>query len=196
MKLMSRRRLLGSAALIAAAAATGRAGAAATSNGATTLPARGTFIIRNAYVMTMDEAGDHRRRRRACRQRRHRCGRTRSQSAGRCRDRRSRHDRPAGAGRDPLAYVEYAAAQHVGRQAGDTAISSTTALLGQKFEPGDMYQGTRLACAEAINNGITHVHDWCHNIRGPDYAEADLKALRESGLRARFSYGCVAGHGQ
>ena len=52
-----------------------------------------------------------------------------------------------------------------------------------------MYQGTRLACAEAINSGITHVHDWCHNIRGADYADADLRALRESGLRARFSYG-------
>ncbi|MGN6461005.1 MAG: amidohydrolase family protein, partial [Pseudolabrys sp.] len=40
---------------------------------------------------------------------------------------------------------------------------------------------------------ITHVHDWCHNIRGPAYAEADLKALRESGLRARFSYGWSQG---
>src|SRR5215204_2959797 len=65
----------------------------------------------------------------------------------------------------------------------------TTAALGQKYEPGDMYQGTRLAAAEAINSGITFVHDWCHNIRGYDYAEADLRALKESGLRARFSYG-------
>ena len=31
-----------------------------------------------------------------------------------------------------------------------------------------MYQGTRLAAAEAINSGITFVHDWCHNIRSPD----------------------------
>ena len=30
-----------------------------------------------------------------------------------------------------------------------------------------MYQGTRLATAEAINSGITFVHDWCHNIREP-----------------------------
>ena len=57
----------------------------------------------------------------------------------------------------------------------------TTAALGQKFEPGDMYQGTRLAAAEAINSGITFVHDWCHNIRGFDYAEADLRALKEPG---------------
>jgi 5-methylthioadenosine/S-adenosylhomocysteine deaminase len=65
----------------------------------------------------------------------------------------------------------------------------TTAALGQKFEPGDMYQGTRLAAAESINSGITFVHDWCHNIRSPEYADQDLRALRESGLRARFSYG-------
>src|SRR5215470_4452805 len=69
----------------------------------------------------------------------------------------------------------------------------TTAALGQKFEPGDMYQGTRLAAAEAINSGITFVHDWCHNIRGFDYAEADLRALRETGIRARFSYGSAQG---
>src|SRR5215470_12342755 len=65
----------------------------------------------------------------------------------------------------------------------------TTAALGQKCEPADMYQGTRLAAAEAINSGITFVHDWCHNIRGLDYAEADLRALKDTGIRGRFSYG-------
>ena len=56
-----------------------------------------------------------------------------------------------------------------------------------------MYQGTRLAAAEAINSGITFVHDWCHNIRSLEYAEADLRALQEAGLRARFSYGGAQG---
>ncbi len=70
----------------------------------------------------------------------------------------------------------------------------TTAALGQKYEAGDMYQGTRLAAAEAISSGITFVHSWCHNIRSPQYAEADLRALRESGLRARFSYGPMQAH--
>jgi 5-methylthioadenosine/S-adenosylhomocysteine deaminase len=37
------------------------------------------------------------------------------------------------------------------------------------------------------------VHDWCHNIRGPEYADAELRALRESGIRARFSYGAEQG---
>jgi len=70
----------------------------------------------------------------------------------------------------------------------------TTAMLGRSFTPEDMYQGTRLATAEAINSGITFVHSWCHNVRGPNYARADLRALKESGLRARFSYGPMQGH--
>jgi 5-methylthioadenosine/S-adenosylhomocysteine deaminase len=75
----------------------------------------------------------------------------------------------------------------------DFGYFRTTAALGQKYEPSDMYQGTRLAAAEAITSGITFVHDWCHNIRAPAYADQDLQALRESGLRARFSYGAAQG---
>jgi len=56
-----------------------------------------------------------------------------------------------------------------------------------------MYRGTRLATAEAINSGITFVHDWCHNIRSPEFVDQDLRALRESGLRACFSYGSSQG---
>jgi hypothetical protein len=66
--------------------------------------------------------------------------------------------------------------------------------LGCAFGPDDIYQGTRLACAEAIGSGLTTVHDWCHNVRGQAQAEASLRALAESGLRGRFSYGYAAGH--
>jgi 5-methylthioadenosine/S-adenosylhomocysteine deaminase len=69
----------------------------------------------------------------------------------------------------------------------------TTAALGQHYEAGDMYQGTRLAAAEALYGGITHVHSWCHNIRSPAYAREDIRALQETGLRARFSYGARQG---
>ncbi|HEX9042395.1 MAG TPA: amidohydrolase family protein [Trebonia sp.] len=71
---------------------------------------------------------------------------------------------------------------------------ATCVGLGRHFLPGDSYAGTRLAAAEAIDAGITTVHDWSHNIRGLDWAEASLRALRESGLRARFSFGYEAGH--
>jgi 5-methylthioadenosine/S-adenosylhomocysteine deaminase len=66
--------------------------------------------------------------------------------------------------------------------------------LGQAFTADDNYQGTLLACAEAISSGITTVHDWSHNVRGPAHAEAELRALAEAGLRARYSYGYSAGH--
>ncbi|MBO0776437.1 MAG: amidohydrolase family protein, partial [Actinobacteria bacterium] len=69
-----------------------------------------------------------------------------------------------------------------------------SAGLGRLFGPGDICQGTLLACAEAISSGITTVHDWCHNLRGPAHAEAALRAHAQAGLRARFSYGCPAGH--
>lgn len=70
----------------------------------------------------------------------------------------------------------------------------TALALGKAYLPSDMYQGTRLAAAEAVYGGITSVHDWCHNIRSPQYAEENLRALRESGIRARFSYGAAQGH--
>jgi 5-methylthioadenosine/S-adenosylhomocysteine deaminase len=71
---------------------------------------------------------------------------------------------------------------------------SVSVGLGQAFTDDDNYQGTLLACAEAINSGITTVHDWSHNVRGPAHAEAELRALAEAGLRARYSYGYSAGH--
>lgn len=66
--------------------------------------------------------------------------------------------------------------------------------LGPAFGPGDIHHGTLLACAEAINSGITTVHDWCHNVRAPGHAEAGLLALAQAGVRARFSYGYPAAH--
>ena len=78
-----------------------------------------------------------------------------------------------------------------GRPAGYFPVSLG---LGQAFTDQDNYQGTLLACAEAINSGITTVHDWSHNVRGPAHAEAELRALAQAGLRARYSYGYSAGH--
>jgi cytosine/adenosine deaminase-related metal-dependent hydrolase len=64
---------------------------------------------------------------------------------------------------------------------------------GKVMTADDMYQGTRLAALEAINAGTTTVHNWCHNVRGFSYAEQDIRALRESGLRGRWSYGSFPG---
>ena len=69
----------------------------------------------------------------------------------------------------------------------------TVARYGANMTPEDMYHGARLAAAEALNAGMTTVHDWCHNIRSREYAERDLAALKEAGIRARFSWGWSQG---
>ncbi|SNS89434.1 Cytosine/adenosine deaminase [Noviherbaspirillum humi] len=60
---------------------------------------------------------------------------------------------------------------------------------GPQFTPDDEYLGVMISGAEAINSGTTFVHDWSHNLRSSDHARAGLKALKDLGIRGRFSYG-------
>ena len=69
----------------------------------------------------------------------------------------------------------------------------TAAALGAVMTPEDMYHGARLGAAEAVHSGITTVHDFCHNVRSREHAEADIRAVKEAGLRARWSYGWPQG---
>jgi 5-methylthioadenosine/S-adenosylhomocysteine deaminase len=69
----------------------------------------------------------------------------------------------------------------------------TSRTVGSFYTADDMYAAGRLAAAEAVHSGVTFVHDWCHNVRAPEYAEAALRALAETGIRARFSYGSPTG---
>ncbi len=69
----------------------------------------------------------------------------------------------------------------------------TSRGIGAHYVADDMYASTRLSAAEAVHSGITFVHDWCHNVRDPAYAEADLRALTDTGIRARFAYGSPTG---
>jgi 5-methylthioadenosine/S-adenosylhomocysteine deaminase len=64
-----------------------------------------------------------------------------------------------------------------------------TTALGKVYTPRDMYYGTLLSSAEALHSGITTVHNWCHNIMSREHALEDLRAMQETGLRGRFSYG-------
>jgi 5-methylthioadenosine/S-adenosylhomocysteine deaminase len=80
--------------------------------------------------------------------------------------------------------------------AGDRAehgYFSTSRGIGAFYTPDDIYAAGRLAIAEAVNAGITFVHDWCHNVRSPAHADAALRALAGTGIRGRFSYGSPAG---
>lgn len=61
--------------------------------------------------------------------------------------------------------------------------------LGKRYTPEDMFRAARLATAEALYSGITTVHDFNHNARTSDYARASIRAIADSGIRARFSYG-------
>jgi 5-methylthioadenosine/S-adenosylhomocysteine deaminase len=60
---------------------------------------------------------------------------------------------------------------------------------GAAFTAEDNYASVRFGLAEAVDSGITAVHAWEHNIQTPQHARASLQALRESGMRGRFSYG-------
>ena len=76
--------------------------------------------------------------------------------------------------------------------AGDRAEQGffpTITKYAAQMTPQDMYCSARLSAAEAINSGITTVHDWCHNNRGREHPEGDLRALAEVGIRAHFSIG-------
>lgn len=72
---------------------------------------------------------------------------------------------------------------------GDFDYFPVMSRLGPVMTPEDAYHSARLGIAEAINSGLTTIHDWSHNILDGRYADADLRALRDCGIRARFSYG-------
>ena len=65
--------------------------------------------------------------------------------------------------------------------------------VGRHCTAQDFYTGVRLGVAEGLLSGITTVHDWSHNTVSPQHADAELQALRDIGIRARFSYGTPQG---
>jgi 5-methylthioadenosine/S-adenosylhomocysteine deaminase len=156
------------------------------------LPSRGEFIIQNAHVMTMDVAGD---------------------IEGGAIHVRNGEIVAVGKGlKAPGARVINGAGMIVlpgliethwhmwntlfrsfaGDQP-DQGYFPTVARYGAAMTPRDMHVGGQLSAAEAIHSGMTTVHDWCHNIRSREYAEQSIQALKDSGIRARFSYGWFQG---
>jgi cytosine/adenosine deaminase-related metal-dependent hydrolase len=75
----------------------------------------------------------------------------------------------------------------------DTAYFALNVRNGVRCTPRDLYHGARLGLVDALNTGITTVHDWSHNLRSPEHADQNLQAHREIGLRGRFSYGTAQG---
>ena len=63
--------------------------------------------------------------------------------------------------------------------------------LAPAYRPEDVYIGNRVSTVGLIDAGITTVLDWSHIQVNPEYTDAAIRALQESGLRAVFAYGPV-----
>jgi len=68
-----------------------------------------------------------------------------------------------------------------------------TNAVGRHFTPEDSYRSVRLGLAEGLSAGATTVHNWAHNIRSPEHADAELRAMRDTGMRGRLAYGTPQG---
>ena len=172
----NRRHLLSGAAALGAVAAAGplRASAAPPK-----LPARGNFVIRNAYVMTMEKRPATSRTA-TCTCAMARSSRSdRTQRARRAHHRRPRHDRAAGLRRDALAHVEHAVARHVGREAGlrlfphhrharQAVARPTTCIRARGLRPPRRSTPASPSCTTGATTSAA-----------PIIARADLRALKE-----------------
>ena len=76
----------------------------------------------------------------------------------------------------------------------DNSYFSMTRRYGPLYTEEDTYIGTLFSLTEALNSGITTVHNWAHNLRSPSHARASLAAHDSAGLRARFGYGTPQGY--
>jgi cytosine/adenosine deaminase-related metal-dependent hydrolase len=82
---------------------------------------------------------------------------------------------------------------YVRADVGDRGYFPVTSRLGVHLTPEDSYRSVRLGIAEALSAGVTTVHNWAHNVRSPEHADAELSAMRDTGIRGRFAYGPAQG---
>ncbi len=182
----TRRRLLGAAAAAGAAALAPRPARAE-------LPQRGEFVIRNAIVLTMDpslgdlDRGDLHVRDGAIVA----VGRDLAAPGATAIDARNMIALPGLI--DTHNHIWNSTCRNIVREGPDKGYFPTVLALGKEYTPEDTYRGVRLGCAELLYCGVTTVNDWAHNIRSPAHADADLRALKDTGIRARFSYGTWQG---
>jgi len=69
-----------------------------------------------------------------------------------------------------------------------------TAKYGVHYKPDDSYRSVRLGLAQALSAGITTTQNWAHNVRSPAHADAEMGAMRDTGIRGRFAFGNPALH--
>jgi cytosine/adenosine deaminase-related metal-dependent hydrolase len=61
--------------------------------------------------------------------------------------------------------------------------------IAPKHSADDVYAGTLWGALQALDAGITTIADWAHNLQSAAHADADLRGLKESGIRGYFLYG-------
>lgn len=66
--------------------------------------------------------------------------------------------------------------------------------LAPRYRPDDVFAGTLAGALECLDSGITTLVDWANIQLGPGHTEANVAALRDSGVRAVFGY-CFGGDG-
>jgi 5-methylthioadenosine/S-adenosylhomocysteine deaminase len=191
--MLNRRRFVGSIAAFTTTPLTLLRASAAVTQKSSTLPSRGELVLRNAYVMTMDpELGDipggdvHIKNGVIVA-----VGKGLQTPGAAVLDGQRRIVLPGLV--DTHWHMWNTLLRSLAGERPEQGYFPLTTAFGKIMTPDDMYHGARLAAAEALHSGITTVHDFCHNARSRAHAEADIRALQEAGLRARWSYGWPQG---
>jgi cytosine/adenosine deaminase-related metal-dependent hydrolase len=182
---LTRRQLIGTAAAVGATLAAGPVAAA-------DLPQRGEFVVRNAHVLTMDAAlGDLPRGDVHVRNGVIVTVGPNLPTAVAAIDARGMIALPGLI--DTHNHLWNTTCRSTVMEGPEKGYFPTVLALGKQYTPDDAYHGVQLACAELIHSGVTTVHDWAHNIRSPAHAVADVRAMIDTGIRGRFSYGTYQG---
>jgi 5-methylthioadenosine/S-adenosylhomocysteine deaminase len=62
-------------------------------------------------------------------------------------------------------------------------------VMGDLYTADDMYVANHIGSLEALDAGITTLVDWSHNNNSPEHADACVKGLMDTGIRAVYAYG-------
>ena len=71
----------------------------------------------------------------------------------------------------------------------DTGYFPLKLAFVEHFTPEDHYAANRMALLEAAHAGITTVNNFAHATQTPEHVDAELRAMAESGMGGRYSYG-------
>ena len=191
---LCRRSFLGGAAAFAVAGSMPKAFAQGTADTrfereAATLPARGEFVISNAHIITMDpQLGDipngsvHVRNGAIVA-----VGASVNAPGVQVIDGQNRIVLPGLI--DTHWHMWHTLFRGMSGDKREEGFFPTVTRFSGAMTANDMYASTRLAAVEGLNAGITSIHSWCHNIRSRAHAEADIRAINDTGLRGRWSFG-------